>query len=160
MTGGIPTIRAGGRWFILRRSIYRRMTWRRGFATERRKSRNRILTVREFLAEVGGGGKYRRVLGQAVYLTSNARGTPHSLRHTWPGTRCALRATLTCRRRRFSRSACKYRCEAHRRGSARCWRAAEHTLLQARKRRFKWQVLPTAAGGQDEWSRARATAAP
>lgn len=56
-------------------------TWRRGYATEHRKSRNRIQRVREFLLEIGGGGAYRRVPGQAIYLTSNARGTPHSLRH-------------------------------------------------------------------------------
>jgi KUP system potassium uptake protein len=55
-------------------------TWRRGFALEHRKSRNRIQTVRQFLLDIGGGGKYRRVSGQAVYLTGNSRGTPHSLK--------------------------------------------------------------------------------
>lgn len=56
-------------------------TWRKGLSLERRKVRNRVQPVREYLADIGGGGKYRRVPGQAVYLTHNARGTPHSLRH-------------------------------------------------------------------------------
>jgi len=73
-----------GGWFplLVAAIVYLVMdTWQRGFAIEHRKSRNRIQTVREFLAEVGGGGKYRRVPGQAVYLTRNARGTPFVLRH-------------------------------------------------------------------------------
>jgi KUP system potassium uptake protein len=72
--GWFPLLVAGMVYFVM-------ATWRQGYASERRKSRNRIVPVRDFLAEIGGGGKYRRVPGQAVYLTSNARGTPHSFRH-------------------------------------------------------------------------------
>ncbi len=56
-------------------------TWRRGRATEQRRVRNRLVPVRKMLAEIGGGGKYRRVPGQAVYLAGNPRGTPHALLH-------------------------------------------------------------------------------
>ncbi len=73
-----------GGWFplLVAALIFLLMTtWQRGFVIESRKSRNRIQTVRQFLADIGGGGTYRRVPGQAVYLTHNARGTPHSLRH-------------------------------------------------------------------------------
>jgi KUP system potassium uptake protein len=74
---------ADGGWFplLVAALVFLLMTtWRRGFVSEHRKSRNRTLTVREFLRDIGGGGRYRRVPGQAVYLTGNARGTPHSLR--------------------------------------------------------------------------------
>ncbi len=75
-------------------------TWRRGFATEHRKSRTRLLPVRQFLVDIGGGGQYRRVPGQAVYLTSNSRGTPHSLRHNLKHNR-ALHDTLVIFTARF-----------------------------------------------------------
>jgi KUP system potassium uptake protein len=71
-----------GGWFplLVAGLIYIMMTtWQKGYALERRKGRNRILPIREFLQEIGGGGKYRRVPGQAVYLSSNARGTPLSV---------------------------------------------------------------------------------
>lgn len=55
-------------------------TWRRGRATEQRHMRNQATPVREFLAALGGG-YYRRVPGQAVYLAANERGTPHGLIH-------------------------------------------------------------------------------
>ncbi|MEJ2603795.1 MAG: KUP/HAK/KT family potassium transporter [Gammaproteobacteria bacterium] len=55
-------------------------TWRRGRATERRHMRNQLTPVAEFLAG-HGGGYYRRVPGQAVYLAENERGTPHGLIH-------------------------------------------------------------------------------
>jgi len=56
-------------------------TWRKGSRFERRARRNRIQPIRRFLQNIGGGGRYRRVPGQAVYLTANPRGTPHALRH-------------------------------------------------------------------------------
>jgi KUP system potassium uptake protein len=75
---------AAGGWFplLVAGVIFLIMTtWQKGKAAEMRKRRNQIHPVREFLLEIGGGGKYRRVPGQAIYLTSNARGTPHALRH-------------------------------------------------------------------------------
>jgi KUP system potassium uptake protein len=70
--GWVPLLVAGLVFFVM-------TTWQKGYSLERRKGRNRILRVREFLLDIGGGGKYRRVPGQAVYLSSNARGTPLSL---------------------------------------------------------------------------------
>jgi len=55
-------------------------TWRRGRATEHRHMRNEATPIPEFLAALGGG-YYRRVPGQAVYLAANERGTPHGLIH-------------------------------------------------------------------------------
>lgn len=73
-----------GGWFplLVAALIYVIMnTWRSGYAITHREIRNRIQPVREFLVEIGGGGKYRRVPGQAVYLAENPRGTPFVLRH-------------------------------------------------------------------------------
>lgn len=70
--GWFPILAAAGIFLLM-------TTWRQGFAMQRRKSRNRILPIREFLIDIGGGGRYRRVPGQAVYLAGNSRGTPHSL---------------------------------------------------------------------------------
>ena len=70
--GWFPLVVAGGIYLFIN-------IWRRGYASERRKSRNQDLTIRDFLARIGGGGTYRRVPGQAVYLAGNARGTPQVL---------------------------------------------------------------------------------
>ncbi len=42
--------------------------------------RNQATPVRKFLANLGGG-YYRRVPGDAIYLAANERGTPHALIH-------------------------------------------------------------------------------
>ncbi len=77
----IPKFMAGG-WFplLVAALVYLTMsTWRRGWAAQQRHVRNRAVPVREMLAEIGGGGTYRRVPGQVVYLTDNPVGTPHTL---------------------------------------------------------------------------------
>jgi KUP system potassium uptake protein len=71
--GWFPLLIAGVIFFVM-------ATWRRGLALHNRKSRNRALPIRQFLHDIGGGGAYRRVPGQAVYLTANPRGTPHALK--------------------------------------------------------------------------------
>ena len=74
MDGGwLPVGVAAGVYLVM-------ATWRRGRATEQRHMRNEATPVREFLAALGGG-YYRRVPGQAVYLAANERGTPHGLIH-------------------------------------------------------------------------------
>jgi len=83
--GWVPLLVAGMIFLLM-------TTWQKGFALERRKSRNRSIPVRDFLREAGGGA-YRRVPGQAVYFTGYARGTPHSLRHNLRHNR-ALHSTV------------------------------------------------------------------
>ncbi len=72
--GWFPLVAAGIIFLMMQ-------TWRHGNMSEQRKSRGSYKKVREYLADIGGGGKYRRVPGQAVYLTSNSRGTPYALMH-------------------------------------------------------------------------------
>jgi KUP system potassium uptake protein len=55
-------------------------TWRRGQQLEKRLVRDRAEPLVDFLAGKGGGF-YRRVPGQAVYLTENEHGTPHALEY-------------------------------------------------------------------------------
>lgn len=69
--GWVPLLVAGIIYFIM-------ATWQRGRAAENRQSRGRTKPVREYLAGLGGG-YYRRVPGQAVYLSNSTAGTPHSL---------------------------------------------------------------------------------
>jgi KUP system potassium uptake protein len=69
--GWVPLVVAGLIYFVM-------ATWRKGRAAETRQTRGRTKPVREYLAELGGG-YYRRVPGQAVYLSNNTAGTPHSL---------------------------------------------------------------------------------
>lgn len=71
--GWVPVLVAGVVYLVM-------TTWRRGQAKEKHHVRNRLKPVREFLAELGGG-YYRRVPGQAVYLTKNEQGTPFTLIH-------------------------------------------------------------------------------
>lgn len=53
-------------------------TWHRGRRIEARVLSDRAEPIAEFLAREGGG-RYRRVPGQSVYLTENIHGTPHLL---------------------------------------------------------------------------------
>lgn len=83
-------------------------TWRRGRAQEHRHMRNEATPVREFLASLGGGF-YRRVPGDAVYLAANDRGTPHGLIHNLQHNRAlhdlvVIYTAKTLRRPRVSRS--------------------------------------------------------
>ena len=76
----IPT----GGWvpLVIAIVIYLMMqTWRKGYASQQRKSSGSGKPIRQYLADIGGGGAYRRVPGQAVYLTANSRGTPYALMH-------------------------------------------------------------------------------
>lgn len=81
LAANLPKIPDGG-WFPLAVAalVFLVMaTWRRGYAAQRRHVRNRAVPVRQLLADIGGGGTYRRVPGQAVYLSGNPQGTPHPL---------------------------------------------------------------------------------
>jgi len=71
-----------GGWFPLTIAaiVYAVMaTWRRGADVEQRKSRSRREEPTDVLADLGGGGRYRRVPGEAVYLAKNRSGTPYTL---------------------------------------------------------------------------------
>lgn len=78
-------------------------TWRSGYKQEHRKGRNRIVKIREFLTEMSRGVEYRRVPGQAVYLTANPYGVPQSLRHNLEHNR-ALHDTIVIYTARFVKS--------------------------------------------------------
>ncbi len=72
--GWLPMVVAGAVFLVM-------TTWRKGTLIRRRKSHSRLQSIPDFLSEIGGGGTYRRVPGQVVYLTGNARGIPYSMRH-------------------------------------------------------------------------------
>ncbi len=70
--GWVPLAAGGGVMFLM-------MTWMRGSAIEQRATRDLAIDPLEHLARIGGGGTYRRVPGQAVYLSNNPSGTPRAL---------------------------------------------------------------------------------
>ena len=86
-----------GGWFPLAVAavIYVMMqTWQKGYARQKRKSRGSQKPIRQLLADIGGGGKYRRVPGQAVYLTGNSSGTPNALIHNLTHNHCLHRTVI------------------------------------------------------------------
>ena len=84
--GWVPVLMAGLVYLVM-------STWRRGQLTERRHLHNLRKPVPEFLAELGGG-YYRRVPGQAVYLSRNEQGTPFPLLHNLEHNRALHRTVV------------------------------------------------------------------
>jgi KUP system potassium uptake protein len=70
--GWVPLLVAGGVMLLM-------TTWRRGRAIERRRIRDLAVDPVQHLADIGGGGTYRRVPGTAVYLSHTVTGTPRTL---------------------------------------------------------------------------------